>query len=276
MLVDGNKIAKTLEEKLSTELLFSVPKKVCFVVFGGNKRPGRESDDSATEQFVKMKSRVAERVGIAVDVKKYPDTKNTEEAVEIVRELGEKDYDGIVIQLPLTAGVDTQTVLDAIPAQKDIDVLGTIAKESYTKGKIDRTPPVAQAVHEILESCNIKLSGKKIVVVGQGRLVGEPTHLMLKRMNVPHDVVDIKTSEKGKLALYKNADIIISGIGVPHSIKPEMIKDGVVLIDAGASEQAGKLVGDIDPACKSRASFMTPVPGGVGPITIVSLLRNLF
>src|SRR3989344_5007774 len=114
MLVDGNKIANSLEEKLSTELLFSVPKKVCFVVFGGN---------GATEQFVKMKSRVAERVGVAVDVKKYPDTKNTEDAVEIVRELGEKDYDGIVAQLPFTAGIDTQTVLDVVPPHNDIDVL---------------------------------------------------------------------------------------------------------------------------------------------------------
>lgn len=266
MLVEGNKIAKALEEKLSTELLFSTPKKVCFVVFGGN---------SATEQFVKMKSRIAERAGIAVDVKKYSDTKTTEEAVKIMRELGKEDYDGIVIQLPLRAGIDTQIVLDEVPPHKDIDVLGTITKESYAKGEIDRTPPVAQAVREILEFYNVPLVGKKIVVAGQGRLVGEPVHLMLKRMKVQHDVVDIKTNEKEKLSLFKNADIIISGMGVPHGIKQDMIKKGVVLIDAGTSEQSGKLVGDIEPACAERASLMTPVPGGVGPITIVSLLRNL-
>ena len=263
MFIDGNKIAKSLEEKLITELLFSSPKKVCFVVLGGN---------TATEQFVKMKSRVAERVGISVDVQKYSDLKTTDEAVGAV---GEKDYDGIVVQLPLTSGIDTQAVLDAIPPQKDIDVLGTIAKECYAKGKMDRTPPVAQAVREILDAHNINLSGKKIVVAGHGRLVGEPVHLMLKRMKVTHDVVDIKTSEREKLALFKNADVIISGMGVPHCIKPNMIKEGVVLIDAGTSEQAGRLVGDIDPACESIASFMTPVPGGVGPITIVSVLRNL-
>lgn len=266
MLVDGNKIAKTIEEKLVTELLFSTPKKVCFVAFGGN---------AATEQFVKMKSRVAERVGISVDIKKYPDAKTTAEAVKLVQTIGKKDYDGIVVQLPLLEGVETQTVLDEIPPLKDIDVLGTIAKESYAKGKMNRTPPVAQAVYEILESCNIKLVGKKIVLAGQGRLVGEPVHLMLKRMKVPHDIVDIKTSEKEKLELFKNADIIISGTGASHGIKPDMIKKGVVLIDAGTSEQAGKLVGDIDPTCESKASFMTPVPGGVGPITIVSVLRNL-
>lgn len=266
MIVDGNKIAKELEEKLVTELLFSIPKKVCFIVFGGN---------TATEQFVKAKSKVAERVGIIVEVKKYPNVKTTAEAIKLVHTLGEKDYDGIVVQLPLFAGIDTQTVLDEIPPLKDIDVLGTIAKESYANGKINRTPPVAQAVYEILESCNVELTGKKIVVAGQGRLVGEPVHLMLNRMKAPHDVVDINTSEKEKLELYKNADIIISGMGIPHGIKPDMIKKGVVLIDAGASEQAGKLVGDIDPTCESKASFITPVPGGVGPITIVCLLRNL-
>ena len=134
---------------------------------------------------------------------------------------------------------------------------------------------IAQAVHEILESCNVSLNGKKIVVAGQGRLVGEPVHLMFNRMKVPHRVIDIKTSKKEKLALLKDADIIISGMGVPHSIKPDMIKKGVVIIDAGTSEQSGKLVGDVDPACGDVASFMTPVPGGVGPLTIVSLLRNL-
>lgn len=265
-VLDGKQIAKNLEAKLTTELLFSTPKKVCFVVIGGN---------NATEQFIKMKSQVAERVGISVSVKKYPKIKTTIEAVKAVQAIGKEDFDGIVVQLPLTPGIDTQTVLDEIPPLKDIDILSTVAKESYVKGKINRTPPVAQAVYEILESCNITLSGNKIVVAGQGRLVGKPVHLMLNRMKVPHEVIDIHTNEKEKLSLFKTADIIISGMGVPHHIKPEMIKKGVVLIDAGTSEQSGKLVGDIDPACESKALFMTPVPGGVGPVTIISLLRNL-
>ncbi len=267
MLIDGNKIAKTLEEKLVTELLFATPKKVCFVIF---------ENSPATEQFVKVKSRVAERLGIHVTVKKYPDTKNTEGALKIVHELGKDDYDGIVIQLPVSKGIDTQTVLDAVPPLKDIDLLGATAKESYVNGKIDRTPPVAQAVREIFEEYDINLAKKKIALVGHGRLVGEPIGLMFQKMKLPYDVIDIKTGEKEKLALLKNADIIISGICVPHSIKPEMIKNGVVLIDAGTSEQAGKLVGNIDPECEGKASLVTPVPGGVGPITIVSLLRNLF
>lgn len=266
MIIDGNNIAKALEEKLTTELLFATPKKVYFVIFGGN---------AATEQFVKMKSRVAESVGIKAETKKYPEVATTADAVKIISMLGKEDCDGIVVQLPLTPGLDTQTVLDAIPPLKDIDVLGTIAKEGYTTGKINRTPPVAQAVLEILESCDIKLSGMKIVVIGKGRLVGEPVQMMLKRMKLSYDLVDSKTTETEKSFFLKNADLVISGVGIPHSIKPEMIKREVILIDAGTSEQAGELVGDIDPACESTASLMTPVPGGVGPITVISVLRNL-
>ncbi len=266
MIVDGKKIAKNLEEKLVTELLFSSPKKVCFVVFGGNV---------ATAQFVKMKSQIAERVGIAVRTEIYSEVTTTEEAVKKIRDLEKKDCDGIVVQLPLTSGIDAQTVLDEVPPLKDIDVLGTIAKRSYADGKIDRMPPVARAVHEVLDAYNIKLKNKKIVVAGQGRLVGEPVHLMLLGMKIPHRIVDINTSEKDKLLLFKSADIIISGMGVPYAIKPHMVNKGVVLIDAGTSEQGGKLVGDIDPKCAENASLFTPVPGGIGPITVVSLLRNL-
>lgn len=266
MIINGNEIAKKLEEKLATELLFSAPKKVCFVIIGGN---------AATDQFVKMKCRMAERVGITAVVKKFPNLTSTADAVATITKIGKEDFDGIVVQLPMTQGIDMQTVLDAIPPLKDIDVLGTTAKESYASGKIDRTPPVAQAVFEILEAHNIAAKGKKIVILGKGKLVGEPVQLMFKRMKLPFDVIDSKTNNKDRASLLKNADIIVAGVGMPHSIKPEMVKDGVVLVDAGTSEQAGKLVGDIDPACASKASYFTPVPGGVGPITIVSVLRNL-
>lgn len=266
MIVDGKKIAKTLEEKLVTELLFSVPKKVCFVIFEGN---------AATEQFVAAKTRLAERVGILAETKRYPEVTTTDEAVKLVRSLGKQDYDGIVVQLPLAHGIDVQAVLDEIPPLKDIDVLGALAKDSYVKGKIDRVPPVARAVYEIFDTCGISLKDKNILIIGNGRLVGEPVHLMFKRMKISHQIIDKDTPAADKKAFIKNADIIISGIGVPQSIKPEMIKKGVVLVDAGTSEQGGKLVGDIDPACAEKASFFTPVPGGVGPITIVNLFRNL-
>jgi 5,10-methylene-tetrahydrofolate dehydrogenase/methenyl tetrahydrofolate cyclohydrolase len=122
----------------------------------------------------------------------------------------------------------------------------------------------------------VALSSKKIVVLGAGRLVGEPVGMWLKRNNVQFDVIIMETEEEEKLRLIKNADILISGIGVPHFIKPEMLKPGVVLVDAGTSEQMGKLAGDIDPSCAEVASVFTPVPGGVGPITVAGLFWNLY
>jgi len=266
MLLDGKKIANKLEERLKTELLFQIPKRVCFVIF---------ESTPATEQFVKIKSRVAERIGIVAITERHTEAHTTEQIVAVVIELGKKKYDGIVVQLPLPAGVDTEKVLDAVPFEQDIDVLGSATKRSYENGDTHRIPPVARAVHAMLESCGATLSGKNIVVIGRGRLVGEPVHLMLKQMGLPHIVIDILTGEKEKLSTIKQADVIISGVGVPCMIKPSMIKKGVLLIDAGTSEQGGKLVGDVDPTCEALVSHMTPVPGGVGPVTVVALLQNL-
>lgn len=246
MLVDGKKIANVLEDKLREKFSQLPQKKVCFVLLG---------DDPASKKFIEMKSKVAERLGIAV---------------EVVHEMVSFDkYDGVVVQLPLPEGVDTQKILDSVPLEKDIDVLSTEAKEG------NKVAPVAHAVFEILNFYNVDLNDKEILVVGNGKLVGEPVCRLLDQKNITYFVIDKNTDEQLKAERVASADIIISGAGVPHMIKPEMIKDGVVLIDAGTSEQAGKLVGDIDPTCEIKASLMTPVPGGVGPVTVMSLFENL-
>lgn len=246
MIADGKHIAKILEEKLVGEFSKLPQKKVCFVLLG---------NDPASKKFIEMKSKVAMRLGIAVDV---------------VHEIPNYDeYDGVVIQLPLPEGMDTQTILDSVPVDKDMDVLSAEGK------KTDKVAPVARAVFEILDFYNIDLIDKEVVVLGNGKLVGEPVCRLLDQKNIPYTVVDKNTNEHVRQEKISNADIIISGVGIPNIIKPEMIKDGVVLIDAGTSEQSGKLVGDVDPFCAEKASLMTPVPGGVGPLTVISLFKNL-
>jgi methylenetetrahydrofolate dehydrogenase (NADP+)/methenyltetrahydrofolate cyclohydrolase len=188
----------------------------------------------------------------------------------------EAHYDGIVVQLPLPADIDADMVLDSIPTEYDIDMLSEDAKVQYQKAATMRTAPVAAAVQEILWHEKVILIGKKIVVLGNGRLVGEPIRMLLDRQELPYATIDIETSAHHRLELLQEADIIFSGIGVPHFIAAEMVKEGVVLIDAGTSEQAGKLVGDIDPACADKASVYTPVPGGVGPLTVACIFRNLY
>lgn len=266
MLIEGKKIAKVLEEKLATELLFSAPKKVCFIIFGSN---------AVTEQFVKAKCRVAERIGVIVEVKRHEDVITTEIARQIVREVGETDIDGIVVQLPLPSGIDVQAVLDEIPPEKDIDVLGTKAIKRFMNSETNRVPPVAQAVREIFDFYDILIKGKNIVLVGQGRLVGLPIHMMFQKEGTAHSIITSDTPADDRSNLLIHADIIISGTGAPNSIEVTDIKEGVILIDAGSSEQGGKLVGDINPVCGVKAEWFASVPGGIGPVTITSLFRNL-
>jgi methylenetetrahydrofolate dehydrogenase (NADP+)/methenyltetrahydrofolate cyclohydrolase len=246
MIVDGKRIANNIEEKLKKEFSQLPQKRVCFVMLG---------NDPASKKFIEMKSKVAERLGVAVDV--------ANEMVSFDK------YDGVVVQLPLPQGMDTQTLLDSVPVEKDIDVLGTEAKTG------NKVAPVARAVLEILNYYKVDFTGKNVLVIGNGKLVGEPISHLFTQTKVSHDVIDINTPEQERVQKIQEADIIISGAGVPHMIKPSMIKQGVILIDAGTSEQMGKLAGDVDPLCVEKASLMTPVPGGVGPITVVSLFANL-
>jgi methylenetetrahydrofolate dehydrogenase (NADP+)/methenyltetrahydrofolate cyclohydrolase len=265
MIIDTKKIKAALVEELKT-LAATDKKRACFVQFGS---------DAASTVFVRMKMKLAAEVGIeAVHIQK--DVFDTAEALQVLAEIIEQAYDGIIVQLPLPAGLDTELIIDSIPAEYDIDMLSEDAKVQYQKATTMRTAPVAAAVQEILWHEKSILIGKKIVVLGKGRLVGEPIMMLLDRQELPYVSLDIDTPLDSCVAAIKEADVIFTGIGVPHSITPDMIKAGVVLIDAGTSEQAGKLVGDSDPACADKASLYTPVPGGVGPLTVICLLRNLF
>ena len=266
MIADGRAVAKALEVELREKLSGLPPRKACFILFGEN---------ADSEQFITMKSTVAERLGIGVDVLRYPETVSTEEAVAIVQAASEKGYSGIVVQLPLPPGLDREKILNSVPAELDIDVLGEEAKRRYTEGDPSKIPPVARAVAEILKFYDVSLADKRVLVLGKGKLVGEPVSAMLSLARIPFTIVDQRTGEGEKAALISSADVIVSGMGVPHFLRPEMVKEGVVLIDAGTSEQAGKLVGDIDPACAAKAALLTPVPGGVGPVTVACLFLNL-
>lgn len=256
MIVDGKHIANILEQELKEQLKNFPQKKVCFILFG---------DNAASKKFIEMKSKVAIRLGIFVDIVEVPEPVSTSRAMEVVGDAIKNQYDGIVVQLPLPESVESEKILNMIPESMDIDVLGN--------GK--KLAPVAQAVKTILDVHKIELKDKKVVIVGNGKLVGEPVSKMLSGMNVSYQVIDKDSGEVVRNKLLAEADIIVSGVGIPGMIKPEMIKEGVILIDAGTSESAGKLAGDIDPVCAEKASLMTPVPGGVGPITVVSLFKNL-
>lgn len=270
MIIDGKKLAA---EKIESLVGLKKPQRICFISF---------VDNLASAKFMAIKSKVATSVGIENDILK-PVVETTEEAIEYIKEI-EKDYDDIVVQLPLKENMEVQKVLNAIPYEKDVDLLSTKSLEAFRNKKTNRFPPVVWAVREILKEGKVDLAtsvisnmdSKKIAILGKGRLVGEPMADYLKREEIDFDQIDIETPKEEVLNILKNADIVISGIGVAHNIKPEMIKEGVVLIDAGTSDLSGKLAGDIDPSCQAKAGLFTPVPGGVGPLTVVGLFYNIF
>lgn len=204
--------------------------------------------DKATESFVKIKEKAAARLGVSL-VRCAPD--------EVGKALG---CDGVIVQLPFPGA---EALLAALPGGKDVDALGP--------APLVRAP-VAEAVAEVLSFSGIEARGKRAVVVGAGRLVGAPCAALLRELGAEVSVI---TQTQGSLTELKSADIVVLGAGEPGFIKPEMLKSGVVLIDAGTSESAGKIAGDADPACADVASVFTPVPGGIGPIAVAMIFKNL-
>lgn len=266
MIVDGKLVASKIKEKVVEQQQGKTKKEICFVIFGENR---------ASQQFIEMKCRFAESLKIPTRVVRHPETLIPEEAKEVILKLASEDISGIVVQLPLPHGFPVSEILNTVPPKFDLDVLSDKSKEKSRNGTSHKVAPVARAVMEIFSYYDVEMQGKKVLVIGAGRLVGEPVANMLESLGIKYSVIDRDTDLEVGKKLISEADIIISGAGSPHMLKPEMIKEGVVLIDAGTSEQNGKVVGDADPTCAEKASLFTPVPGGVGPVTLASLFLNL-
>jgi methylenetetrahydrofolate dehydrogenase (NADP+)/methenyltetrahydrofolate cyclohydrolase len=219
--------------------------------------------NAVIESFVRIKARAAERLGVQLLRVDVSATSGEEGIIEAIHELVTKTQ-GIIVQLPLPQGLDLDQILAAIPPTHDVD---GISPNPLV------LPPVARAVKTVLKRHAVPMAGRNAVVIGAGRLVGAPVAKMLQEEGAEVTVV---TKESGSLSLLKDADIIVSGAGEPGLIQPDMVRDGVVLIDAGTSEQGGKVRGDADPACAERCSLFTPVPGGIGPVAVAMIFENLF
>jgi methylenetetrahydrofolate dehydrogenase (NADP+)/methenyltetrahydrofolate cyclohydrolase len=260
MTIDGRAIAEDLYAELAeTRRTLSRDVTLGILVVGGN---------AVIDSFVRIKRKAAERLGVTIGRIDLPHDTTTEAVVEAVQKLAAKS-DAIIVQLPLPSRVDTNAVLSEIPRDKDVDAINPAVSDG------DRVvqAPVALAVMEVLRRTGIKAAGKKTVVVGAGRLVGAPSTSLLRRAGAH---VSVFTLDEGSMDDLKDADVVVLGAGNPGFVKPLHLKKGVVLIDAGASESAGKVVGDADPACAYIASVFTPVPGGIGPIAVAMIFRNLF
>lgn len=260
MIVDGKAI--------SNELLASIKERRARIEGPITLGIVISAGDPVTESFVRIKSKIAADLNIGIV--RYDITEpTTEAAMDGVRAFKyDPAIDGVVVQLPMPAGIDLNAVLSEMPADKDIDGINPFLRE---RERIVRAP-VALAVEEILNRTGTIVQGARVVVVGAGRLVGLPTALLLRERGAD---VKMFTLDQGRIEDLKDADIIVLGAGQPHFIKPEHIKDGVVIIDAGTSESSGMIQGDADPACAKKASVFTPVPGGVGPIAVAMIFKNI-
>ena len=181
---------------------------------------------------------------------------------------------GLIVQLPLPEHLDRQAVLDAIDPKIDVDCTGKINTDLFYHGKAYVEFPTAAAVMEILDNSNDNLAGKKCLVIGYGQLVGRPVSFLLEQRGLKVDVARSKT--ENILELMKEADVIVSAVGKPKLVAGDKIKPGCIVIDAGTAESDGGIVGDVDfETVKDVAGFVSPVPGGVGPVTVAKLLFNV-
>lgn len=232
-------------------------------------------EDPVVQKFIAQKKRAAEYVGISVRIYPFPATITTNELRKKLAEIvHEKRNTGVIVQLPLPPHINAQYILNAVPPEKDVDMLSARSLGNFVTGKDLIIPPVVGAVRAFFAEYEIDYKNKYIVVIGAGTLVGKPVALWLLQEKATFSVIRSTTETPQKFLL--DADIIISGIGQPKYITADMIKKDVVIIDAGTSESEGKLSGDADfESVAAKAAFITPVPGGVGPVTVAILFQNL-
>ena len=269
-LIDGKKLSKKIESDISNEVEELKSKGIIpglAVILVG--------DDPASHTYVSMKEKSCKNVGFYSIVHKMPDTITQNEIIETIEMMNNNPrIDGILVQLPLPKHIDTTKILEVIDPKKDVDGF-----HPYNMGRVVENldafaPCTPVGVMEMFKEYNINLKGKDICVVGASNIVGKPMAALLLNANATVTVTHIYT--KNLASHTKKADIVIVGVGVPNLIKEDMVKDGAIVIDIGINRlESGKLVGDADfEALSKKCSFITPVPGGVGPMTIAMLLKN--
>lgn len=266
MIIDGKAIAADIEEQVRRTLSgSSVMPTLAIVVVG---------KDPVVESFVRIKKRMGERLNIVVTEHYFPDTISGEALKKSIEEIAHSPrVGGVVIQLPLPLHIDVQAMLDAVPTEKDIDMLSRASVALFARGDARILPPVAGAIQEILEREKVSVVGRDVLVLGYGRLVGVPASILMRHNHAHVTVIDREIPDLAQHT--REAHVIVSGVGKQGLITRDMLSSDVVLIDAGTSEAGGKIVGDADPHCREVASVFTPVPGGVGPIAVAMIFKNL-
>lgn len=279
-LLDGKKVSDDIKNEITAEVQKMKEK--------GEKVPHLAAiivgNDGASLTYVGSKVKACERVGFESTLIKMPSTTSETELLKKIQQLNEDDtIDGFIVQLPLPDQIDTQKVLMAIDPKKDVD---GFHPENFGKMALDMStfiPATPFGILELLERYGVETKGKHTVVIGRSHIVGRPMSILMGRKGFPgNSTVTLTHSYTKNIAqITTQADIIITALGVPNYLKAEMVKDDAVVIDVGItrvnddSEKGYRITGDVDfEFVSKKASFITPVPGGVGPMTIAMLLKN--
>lgn len=271
IILDGKALSEKIKEEVKIEVAQLVEEKHITpglaVILVGN--------DAASATYVASKAKACKNAGIYSVVHEMPETITQDELLETIERMNQNPkLDGILVQLPLPKHIDTTTVLEAINPLKDVDGFHPYNVGRMVSNLDSFLPATPFGVMRMFEEYGIELSGKNVVVIGSSDIVGKPMASLLINAKATVTVCNSRTKE---LAFHtKNADIVVIAVGVPFLLKGDMLKDGAIVIDVGINRlETGKLVGDADfEDCKNKCSHITPVPGGVGPMTIAMLLKN--
>ena len=283
IIIDGKKIAAEIKEEIKNN--------ISALANEGKNVPGLVTilvgDDPGSHIYVNNKNKACKEVGMrSVSEKLNAQTSEPDLLNLIASYNGNKDFHGILVQLPLPKHIDEDKVIEAISPAKDVDGFHPVSIGNLVIGKDTFVPCTAAGIQELLKRYNIETSGKHVVVLGRSNIVGKPIAILLMQKNkYANAIVTVCHSAAKDLSRFtRTADILIAAIGKPEFVKEDMVKEGVVVIDVGinrikdeAHPDGSKLVGDVDfPNVSKKASYITPVPGGVGLMTIAMLLKNTY
>lgn len=270
VILDGKAVSAKVKEEVKEEVEAlkkqGVSVGLAVIIVGNNP---------ASRTYVNNKKKACEAAGIVSEEYALPEETTQEELLALVRELNHKDsINGILCQLPLPKQLDEEAVIAAISEKKDVDAFSAVNVGHIMIGDYTFLPCTPAGIMEILRYYNIDVAGKECVVIGRSNIVGKPMAMLLLHQNGTVTICHSKT--KNLKDVTSRADILVAAVGIPHFVTADMVKEGAVVIDVGMDrDENGKLCGDVDfAAVEPKASYITPVPGGVGPMTIATLLKN--
>jgi methylenetetrahydrofolate dehydrogenase (NADP+)/methenyltetrahydrofolate cyclohydrolase len=282
-ILDGKKIAQDIRNELKADIEK--------LKSSGSEVPGLVAilvgDNPASESYVKGKAKACAEIGMRATTEKYPYDMTEDELLQLIESYNNnKQFNGILVQLPLPKHIDEDKVIEAISPQKDVDGFHPISVGNLVIGKPAFRSCTPAGIQELLIRYKIETKGKHLVVLGRSNIVGKPiANIMLQKKEFANSVVTVCHSAAPDVSYYtKQADILVAAMGSPKFVKADMVKEGVVVIDVGinrledkAAKKGYRLVGDVDfDEVSKKASYITPVPGGVGPMTIAMLLTNTY